>query len=203
MLHFCPECRNADVEKPVTGTTSGTARATCPDCETTFEFPSRPLLTLEGAPSAGKSTTAGRLQNELELAVYEGDAHIDLTNGKLSWEAICDLDLRICLTLHAAGKQSLFVGGVYPHTLTDSPETRYFSRIERCALVCSDAALRQRLEAREMDEETIEHFLSVNRWYRTEGPAKGIEIIDTSVNGPDEVARQVTAWVSDARNTAE
>ena len=199
MLHFCPSCRNADVEKPVVGSDGERATAECPDCGETFRFPYLPLYTLEGAPAVGKSTTAGRLDEDVGVTVYEGDLHIDLTNGNLTWASICDLDLRICMALHDAGQQALFVGGVYPHDLTKSPETRYFSRIERCALVCEDADLEERLRERtEMTPEAVERFLDVNRWYREQESARNMTVVDTTEADPDEVARRVGAWLETA-----
>lgn len=196
MLHVCPSCRNTDVEKAVEESGDGDATAECPDCYETFRFPYRPLYTLEGAPAAGKSTTAGRLDGDVDLAVYEGDLHIDLTNGNLSWPAICDLDLRVCMTLHDTGRQAFFVGGVHPHDLADSPETRYFSGIDRCALVCDDADLEARLRERpETTAETVETFLDVNRWYREQGPADGLKVVDTTAADPDEVGREVGTWL--------
>lgn len=195
MLQFCPACRNPAVEKPVVDTGNGSATAECPDCGERFRFPYWPLFVLEGAPAVGKSTTAGLLDGDIELAVYEGDAHIDLTNGNLSWDEICALDFRICLTLHHAGRRALFVGGLHPHDLADSPETRYFSRIERCALVCDDETLRERYRDRGMGEDAIETFVESNRWYREQGPSDGIEVVDTSAEDPETVAETVQAWI--------
>jgi hypothetical protein len=59
------------IEKDVTPTGERTARAECPNCGTSFEFPYLLLYLLEGAPSAGKSTTAGYLHDALELTIYE------------------------------------------------------------------------------------------------------------------------------------
>lgn len=99
------------------------------------------------------------------------------------------------MTLHAAHQQTLFVGGLHPHTLAESPETRYFPRIERCALVCDDDDLEARLADREMQQEVIDGFLEVNRWYREEGPSEGIEVLNTSNLAPETVAERVTAWI--------
>lgn len=195
MLHFCPRCRNPDVEKPVVDSDSDHATAECPDCGERFRFPYLPLFTLEGAPAVGKSTAAGRLDGDVEPSLYEGDMHIDLTADALSWDAICGLDLRVCLALHSVGERALFVGGVHPHDLADSPETRYFSRIERCALVCDDADLEERLRAREMDPDAVETFLDVNRWYRESGPEAGLTVVNTSDDDPDEAAERVSAWI--------
>ncbi|WP_423745931.1 hypothetical protein V5735_08275 (plasmid) [Haladaptatus sp. SPP-AMP-3] len=153
---------------------------------------------MEGAPGVGKSTTAGVLDGTISPSIYEGDLHIDLTNGNLSWAAICDLDFRICMMLHAADEQALFVGGVHPHDLSDSPETRYFSSIERCALVCDDSDLEERLGERSMAPNTIDTFLDVNRWYREQGAAQDITVINTSTADPDAVARRVHTWLDGA-----
>jgi hypothetical protein len=203
MLYFCPECRNADVEKEIVETAGDVGVAACPDCGTHFEFPYHTLFTLEGAPTSGKSTTAGRLDGDIDLAICEGDLHAGLTAGRLSWPEMCDLDFRLCLLLHDAGAQTLFVGGMHPHDIADSPETRYFDGVERCALVCSDAELRRRLRERDdASEETIENFQGVNRWYREEGPQKGIHVVDTTERDPADVTRAVTSWL-DARRSAD
>lgn len=196
MLQFCPSCRNADVDKRIVDAGDEVATAVCPDCGERFEFPHLPLYILEGAPATGKSTTAGRIQDRIDLSIYEGDAHMSLTAGNLTWAEICALDLRFCLTLHAAGQQALFVGGVYPHPLEERPETRYFSRIERCALVCEDDDLldRSRERAGEVPEE-MDYLHDVNRWYREQGPAQGIEVLDTSALDPDAVAQRVVDWI--------
>jgi hypothetical protein len=199
MLQFCPHCRNADVEKEIAATGADTATAACPECGGTYDFPYLTLYTLEGAPASGKSTTAGRLHGTIDLAVYEGDMHMDLIAGTLDWDEICRLDFRICMTLHSAGKQTLFVGGVHPHDLADSPETQYFDGIERCALVCSDEEMERRVRERaDGDPEGLELSLDVNRWYREQGPAEGIAVIDTGEHGPEAVGERVRAWLEGA-----
>jgi hypothetical protein len=196
MLQFCPVCRNANIDKRIVDACETTATAVCPDCGEHFEFSYLPLHILEGAPATGKSTTAGRIQDRIDLAIYEGDAHMSVTAGNLSWDEICDLDLRFCLTLHAAGQQALFVGGVYPHSLEESPETRYFSRIERCALVCDDDDLLDRSRARAGDvPDEMDYLHDVNRWYREHGPEQGIEVLNTSALNPDAVAQRVADWI--------
>lgn len=197
MLHLCPSCRNAERDKRIVETGGETAVAACPECGERFEFPYLTLYTLEGAPATGKSTAAGRLQEAIDPFVYEGDAHADLTAGVLAWEDLCGLDLRICLTLHAAGRQALFVGGVYPHRLEDSPETRYFDGIERCALACSDEDLLARSREREDGAvpEEMDYLHEVNQWYREEGTAAGIEVIDTSTHDPEAVVERVVSRI--------
>lgn len=199
MLYVCPDCRNFDVEKPVRDEGSdGRAIAVCPDCGREFEFRYWPLRTLEGALGVGKSVTAGRFDRNCPLAVFEGDLLVDLLGGELSWGAICVLSLRICLTLHATGQRALCVGGLYPHDPADSPETRYFSRFDRCALVCDDDDLESRLRGRphfQKNPEDVDEFLDVNRWYREEGPPAGIETVNTTDADPDRVARRIAAWI--------
>lgn len=203
MLQLCPECRDPNPEKPVRDVPEeGYAAADCPECGATYRFRYLPLYALEGAPATGKSTTAGRLDPPASLTVVEGDAHVDLTGDGLSWAAICDLDFRICATVHAAGSQALFVGGMAPHDPADSPETRYFSRIERCALVCEDGDYRERLGRRDgIGPEAVEGFLEVNRWYRERGPDEGIETVNTTDLDPDAVAGRVRDWIGADRWT--
>lgn len=193
---MCPSCRNVAIDKPVRPVDGeDRAVAECPDCDHEFEFPYLPLAVLEGAPAVGKSTTAGHLGDRPSRTIYEGDLHIDLTADR-PWAPICDLDFRVCTTLHPAGQRALFVGGVHPHDLADSPETRYSSRIDRCALVCDDDEYRARFGRRPaVDEEAVEEFLEGNRWYREQGPDEGIEVVSTSAFEPAAVADRIAAWL--------
>lgn len=196
MLQFCPTCRNSAVDKEIVARQGDTATARCLECDETYRFPYRSLYTLEGAPACGKSTTAGRLDGRTHLAIYEGDMHMDLVGEHLSWDAICELDFRVCLTLHAADRQALFVGGVYPYDIAESPETRFFASVERCALVCDADDLERRVSERSgVTDDGLELSRDVNRWYREEGPAEGIKVVNTSRLDPDEVADEVASWV--------
>jgi len=122
----------------------------------------------------------------------------DLLGRELSWSATCDLSLRCCPILHATGQRALDVGGMYPHDPADSPETRYFPRLDRCALVCADDDLETRLRDRpyfQANPEAIEEFLDVDRWYREKGPDERIETVNTTAAGPERVAGHVAAWI--------
>lgn len=201
VLQFCSACGDAGIDKSIVATDAGTATAACPTCESTYAFSYRPLISLEGAPGVGKSTTVSHLELGEEFAVYDGDLHIDLTNQQLSWASICSLDFRVCMTLHATGKQAVLVGGMYPHDPEDSPEIRYFSSVHRCAIVCDDETLRSRLSSRpEMDDEGIEWVLELNQWYRTNAPAHDITTIESKAGDPEEVADQVQAWLTSVVN---
>lgn len=203
MLNVCPECRDMSVEKEVHADPSSdeSAIAVCPTCGHEFRFPYVSLFTLEGVPGVGKSTTAGLLDGTVPLALYEGDQFIDLVAGHLEWASICELGLRQGMTIHACGRQALYVGGIRPHDLGESPETRYFPAIHRCALVCADAELESRLRDREYLREhpdRIDYHLENNRWYRDNGPDRGIHVVDTSEPDPEEVATSVRVWIEAA-----
>lgn len=200
MLSVCPECRDPAVDKEVrpAAAPDGYATAVCGNCGHKFRFRYVPLFTLEGPPGVGKSTTAGLLSNDIPLAVYEGDHHIDLLGGELSWSSVCELELRIGMTLHANGRQALYVGGIRPYELADSSETRYFPRIERCALVASDEDLAARLRERPFYREhprKVEEHLEHVRWYRERGPERGIRVVNTTELSPEAVATAVTDWI--------
>lgn len=191
MIHVCPGCRSVDPDKEIRPEDAPEGRdvADC-DCGASFGFPYFPLATLEGAPGVGKSTAAGQMNTD--RAVYEGDIHISLTGGDLTWEEVCELDFRVCMTLHAADRPALFVGGMHPYEPADAPEARYFDGFERCALVASDDDLRERLEARGMESDAVSGCLDVNRWYREDSP-EAIRCVDTTTLDSETVAERVSA----------
>lgn len=179
----------------------GAAVADCPACGHAFRFRYLPLFTLEGVPAVGKSTTAGLIDGEVSLALYEGDQTVDLVAGELDWGRICELNFRIGMTLHASGRQAMYVGGVHPHDPGESPETRYFPALERCGLVCSDDDLEARLHAREWFRdrpERVHAHLEHNRWIREDGEDAGIHVLNTTDLDPETVARRVVAWVEES-----
>lgn len=46
-----------------------------------------------------------------------------------------------------------------------------------------------------MQQEAIDGFLEVNRWYKETASAGGIEVLNTSNLSPETVAERVSNWV--------
>lgn len=185
------------------GSNEGQAIATCPACETDYQFPYRSLLSLTGAPGAGKSTVIRHLRGQIPVVVLESDMLIDFQHETdMEWVVYCGLWLRICMALHYAGQQTLLAGsGIgFPENAVDRPETRYFPEIQRCALVCDDAVLAERLEARSWLKDRPkkrEEFLQTNRWFRDHGPEHDIELIDTTDVSVEQTVDSIKTWVTE------
>ncbi|MFB6086979.1 MAG: hypothetical protein ABEJ85_00535, partial [Haloarculaceae archaeon] len=108
--------------------------------------------------------------------------------------------LRMAMNVHHAGRQALLAGsGVgYPPNVVDEPDTRYFSDVARCALVCDRDALADRLRERVwVDEELVAEFLDTNDWFREHGPDHGVRLVDTTTADVAETVAEVRAWVDD------
>lgn len=102
------------------------------------------------------------------------------------------------MTIHAAGQSALAVGGMFPYDLSGSTERRYFSGIERCAVVAADEDLESRLRDRQFfrsNPDAIEEYDGHNRWYREHGPEHGITTVNTTELDPPDAADRVATWI--------
>jgi hypothetical protein len=85
--------------------------------------------------------------------------------------------------------------------LEHRPERVFVGDIHYLGLVCEpevlSARLRARPEWRGWDEPRIAETLEFNDWLRRNGPALDppVELLDTTVLPPAEIARVVTQWV--------
>lgn len=209
MLNVCPSCGDHEFDKSIRTEESseGEAVARCPTCETDFLFPYRPLFSLTGAPGTGKSTVVRCLRGQVPVVVLESDILVDLQHETdMEWAIYCGLWLRVCMTLHYAGRQTLLAGsGIgLPENVADRPETQYFPNIQRCALVCDDAVLADRLEDRGWLEDRPkkrEEFLQTNRWFWNHGLDHNIELVDTTDASAEQTADSVKTWIGEVGNT--
>lgn len=206
MLNVCPSCGDLDFEKAITEErgADGSAVAICTACGDDYRFPYRTLFSLTGAPGCGKSTVARHLSGELPTLVLESDCLVEFRlETEMEWTTYCGLWLRVAMLVHYADRQVLLAGSGIgnPLNVSGRTETRYFPAIDRCALVCEEDVLRERLRERAWLQDAPEkrgEFLEHNRWFREHGPEHGIHLVDTTDATVERTARSVREWVTDA-----
>jgi hypothetical protein len=94
----------------------------------------------------------------------------------------------------------LFGAGLgVPENLEPCVERRYFSRVDRLALVCDDEPLAARLRSRPAWRESgdaayIEAHLAFNRWFKAQ-PGDMITLMDTTETSLAESSDQVREWM--------
>lgn len=205
MLNICLSCGDLSLDKTVrTETRDGdVAVATCPACENEYRFQYRSLLSLTGAPGAGKSTVLRHLAERVEPLVIESDVLNEVQHKTgMEWAAYCQLWLRVGMLLHHAGQRALIVGsgiGFLPN-VARCDERRYFPTIERCALVADRDVLADRLQTRSWlqdNPEKREEYLETNAWFRDHGPEHDITLVDTTNVKVEHTVATVEAWVED------
>ncbi|WP_436911639.1 hypothetical protein [Halosimplex marinum] len=209
MLNICLSCGDLSLDKIVRSETQDRdgAVATCPVCENEYPFQYRSLLSLTGAPGAGKSTIVRHLAERVEPLVIESDVLIGIQHETMEWTAYCQLWLRVGMLLHYSGQQAL-VGGSgigFPPNVAGCDETRYFPTIERCALVADRDVLANRLQTRSWLEdkpEKREEFLETNAWFLEHGPEHDIRLVDTTDVEVEQTAATVEAWVEDVTGSS-
>ena len=180
--------------------------ATCPECGFKHPFLQLPLLIVSGASGAGKSTVCQRLTGRITRAVLL-DSDIlwrsEFNSPETNHREYFELWLRLCKNISQSGRPVVLFGagaGV-PENIEDCIERRYFSAVYYLALVCSDRALSERLQARPVwrgtrDSKYIEEHIRFNHWLKEYVGGPEIERIDTTDTLPDETAAQVATWVN-------
>jgi len=179
--------------------------AICPECGFRHPFRRLPLLVIGGASGAGKSSVMQQLLGRLDASVLlEGDLlwQPEFNTPEDSYRKFFETWLRMAKNIGQAGRAvTIFNAGMgVPANLSDSVERRYFSSIHTLGLVCEDGLLAARLNARPAwrqsgQKEWIVGQIDFNHWYREQGPAVGVELLDTSNASPVESARQVADWI--------
>jgi hypothetical protein len=202
MFNICDACGAYRPDKLVEpGAAGALSHATCPECGHRHPFLQAPLLLVTGASGTGKSTVLRRLQGLSQAVLFDSDI-LWGPHFEKDPHAFFETWLRVCKNTAQAGKPVVLFGagtGV-PANLEACVERRYFSRLHHLALVCEEAALAVRLRARPSwrasgSEEQIQEQLRFNRWFRVEGPARGIALVDTSHEMPNATAERVKDWI--------
>lgn len=201
MFNVCPACGMYHVDKEIIRSKSQTL-AICPNCSYEHPFLSLPLLFLSGPSGVGKSTIGLRLQRSCkELVVIETDLFWIKPledDQEMRWE----LMLRVAKNIMQAGKPVLMVGTALPQHHTKSIEKRYFASMNYLAMVCEDAQLRARLEARPdwrncSHEGFIQRQLAFNQWLKDNHHLRTpkIELLDNSELSEEATHEQVLNWI--------
>jgi DNA-directed RNA polymerase subunit RPC12/RpoP len=180
--------------------------AVCPECGHRRAFLMLPLFAIGGASGAGKSAVGSALYGKMsEVVLLEGDLlwrpEFDKPDEK--YREFFETWLRVCKNISQAGRPValLNAGIAVPENLEDCVERRYFSRVRYLALVCSDAALKDRLAARpswrKSDPAIVGRHLEFNAWLKENAAkvAPAIELLDTTDTPVAETARQVADWI--------
>jgi 2-phosphoglycerate kinase len=179
--------------------------AICPECGFKHPFLQLPLLIVSGASGAGKSTVCQRLTGQTTQAVLL-DSDIlwrsEFNSPETNYREYFELWLRLCKNISQSGRPVVLFGagaGV-PENIEDCVERRYFSAVHYLALVCSDRALSERLQARPVwrgtrDLKYMEEHIRFNRWFKEYASQPEIERIDTTDIPPEETVTRVAAWI--------
>jgi chloramphenicol 3-O-phosphotransferase len=166
-----------------------------------------PLLAIGGPSGAGKSAVGHALQGKAnEVVMLEGDLlwrpEFDRPDEK--YRGFYETWLRLSKNISQAGRPValLNAGIAVPENVEDCVERRYFARVHYLALVCSDAVLSERLQARPRWRQSggptaVALNLKFNQWLKENAQkvTPTIELIDTTDTPVAETARQVADWI--------
>jgi hypothetical protein len=201
MLNICDNCGAYRPDKIID---PSRGQAICPECEHPHSVLLSPLLLVTGACGTGKSTVCRRLKRTVPHVVpLDSDVlwgpHFEAGTPGLSF---FETWLRMCKNVAQAGRPVVLFGagtGV-PDNIERCTERRYFTTLHYLALTCDDEALAARLRRRpgwrNSDGETfLEGELRFNRWFKEKGPALSIDLIDTTVDLPEQSTEKVVAWI--------
>lgn len=201
MDNICLACGAWRADKTIDP--SGPA-AICPACGHRQPFRMLPLLLVGGASGAGKSTVCQALLGTLS-AVVVLDADLlwaeHFNQPEQSYRPFFETWLRVAKSIAQAGRPVLLFGagiGV-PSNIEPCVERRYFDQIHYGALVCDDAALRERLQARPAwrqagSAEFAASQQQFNRWLHNYADEPPITRFDTTGASLAETSAAVRVW---------
>jgi predicted kinase len=168
----------------------------CPRCGHAEERRRLPFFSVTGPSGSGKSTVVRRLWRELpECVVVDGDVLWD----PAYWNARAAYYTRwlsLAAQISQTGRAVVLCTAAMPDDWRDAPPRVLVSEVNMLALVCDDADLRARLDARmrppdaEAPADFLENTLFFNAWLRA-----NLEHVDTSALDPEQTAARVADWV--------
>jgi hypothetical protein len=202
MMNVCFQCGMYRADKIIDP--SGPV-AICPECGYRHPFRQLPLLIVSGASGAGKSTVCQGLLGQVTQAVpLDSDIlwRPEFNTPQNNYREFFETWLRVCKNISQSGRPVVLFGagaGV-PDNIEPCIERRYFSSVHYLALVCSDEALAQRLQARPDWRGThepayIEANIRFNQWFQSYNSQPPIQRIDTTTSPLEETALQVVSWI--------
>lgn len=179
----------------------------CPACGHRRPFTRLPLFALTGPSAAGKSAVGTLLTGRLrECVVLEQDLlwlpdQLDPADEHRQFRRLW---LRPVTALHQNGRPVLLCGTVVPGQLEACPERPLVGDIHYLALVCDEAELEARLQARPAwrawTDDKVARMLAFNRWVKDHAATTTppMELLDTTGRSVAESAAAVRAWSSNA-----
>jgi shikimate kinase len=210
MMNVCFQCGMYHADKIID---PAGPFAVCPECGFQHPFRQLPLLIVSGASGAGKTTVCQHLTGQVTQAVLL-DSDIlwrsEFNSPETNYRDYFELWLRLCKNISQSGRPVVLFGagaGV-PENIENCIERRYFSNVHYLALVCSDDALSERLQARPIwrgtrDAEYIDGHIRFNHWFKEYDAQPAIERIDTTNALPEETVAQVASWINERAGASD
>ena len=202
MFNVCYQCGQYRADKIIDP--SGPA-AICPECGHRHPFRMLPLLVVGGASGTGKSSVLQKLAGSFSQAVLlEGDVlwRPEYNQPETGFRDFFEVWLRLAKNIHQSGHPAvIFNAGMgVPANIEECVERRYFSQVHILGLVCADEVLEARLKARPAwresgKDEWIRGQQVFNRWLRENGPAQGVDLLETSDKDLEQTSAAAADWI--------
>jgi hypothetical protein len=113
-----------------------------------------------------------------------------------------DMWLRLAKNIGQAGRPVVLCGTALPKQIEPCPERRYFSVVYYLAMVCDDASLRDRLNARPQwrgsgSHEFVERMVQFNQWLKEHAATTTppMTLYETSHRSIQETTQEVAQWI--------
>ncbi len=209
MFNICPQCGMYSEIKTIDPTGPF---AICRHCGYEHPFRQLPAFVVTGASGSGKSAACLQLVPLLpECIVLEVDIfwRPEFAKPENDYRDFRNLCLRVAKNVGQSGRPVVLCGTAVPGQYESCPERIYFTDLHYLALVCEDAVLRQRLEARPPwrqsgKPDTVKDTVEFNRWLKTNAKTSEppMSLLDTSSATIQTTSEQIAAWVRRHLNTA-
>lgn len=205
MFDICPQCGLRNPQCKVNRLKGKDAIAICPNCSYEKQFLMLPLFILLGASTSGKSTVYLNLVGKQSLALpVEGDIlwRREFDTPENGYHEFRELWLRVCKHISQGGKPMFLTQCGEPIMFEACVERRYFSKLHYLALVCDEDVLKERLVARQKQQnytnkKFIADHIEYNRWIKENDnqTQPRIDIIDTTSASVEDTVEGVIEWL--------
>jgi hypothetical protein len=206
MLNVCANCDQYRPDKTIEPH-GDHAIAICPECGHRHRFLYQPLFLISGASGTGKTTVCQRLMTpNTTFVALDSDIlwRAEFNQPEDNYRDFSETWLRVCKNIGQSGRPVALFGAGFgvPDNIEPCIERRYFSGVHYLTLVCSEAALTQRLTARPAwrgsgETEFIAQQHQYNQWLQNYGEENPDEmtLLDTSNIKIEETVKQVEVWI--------
>lgn len=202
MFNVCPHCGTYSDAKLIN---PAGPFAICPACGYAHLFVQLPLFVITGASGAGKTALCLALPPRLpECVVLETDILWGVVPATVEddYRSYANVWLRVAKNVSQAGRPVVLGGSTVPGRFEACPERRYFTDLHYLALVCDDAVLVERLQARPGWRQTgnpefLASMRAFNRWFQDHAATTHppMTLLDTSTRTLAETVDHAVAWV--------